>query len=66
MKTVKEPQHLSSEERLGELGVFLLEKRRLTGDLLHLCKYLMGGNEDEGARPFSVVPTDRPRGCGHN
>lgn len=62
---VKAPQHPSSKETLGELGLFNLAKRRHREDLITVYKYLEERWKESRARLFSVGPRGRTGGNGH-
>ena len=59
---IRRLEHLSYEERLRELGLFSLEKRRLWGDLIVAFQYLKGASKKEGKQLVTGVDSNRTRG----
>jgi len=57
-------EYLSYKERLRELVLFSLEKRRLQGDLIEAFQYLKGAYRKDGENIFSRACCDRTRSNG--
>jgi len=57
-------EDLSCEERLRELGLHSLEKRRLQGDLVAAFQYTKGAYKKGEERLFTRACSDKTRGKG--
>jgi len=53
------------EERLRELGLLTLEKRRLRRDLITMFKYLEGGCKEDGDSCFTRSHMEKTRCNGY-
>jgi len=60
-KMIKGLKHLSYEEKLRELGLFSLKKRRLCRDLIVAFQYLKGAHRKDRDNLFSKACCDRTR-----
>ncbi|GAB0188227.1 hypothetical protein GRJ2_001288000 [Grus japonensis] len=63
-KMIRGLEHLSCEDRLRELGLFSLEKRRLRGDLRAAFQYLEEAYKKAGEGLLTRAWSDRTRGNG--
>ena len=64
MKMLRGLKHLSSEERLRQLSLLSLEKRRLWGDLIAAFQYSKEAYRQEGDGLFTWSDNVRARGNG--
>ena len=64
-KMIKGLGSLPHEERLRELGLLSLEKRRLRGDLITVFQYLTGAYKEDGDSLFTRSHMEKTRGNGY-
>ncbi|PKU42767.1 hypothetical protein llap_6932 [Limosa lapponica baueri] len=62
MKMIRGLEHLSYEDRLRELGLFSLEKRRFWGDLIVAFQYQKGAYRKDGEGLLIRECSDRTPG----
>jgi len=63
-KMIRGLENFSYEDRLRELGLFSLEKRRLWADLIAAFQYLKGAYRKDGENIFSRACCNRTRSNG--
>jgi len=63
-KMIRRLEHLSYDERLRELGLLSLEKRRLCRDIIVIFHSLKGAYKPDRDQIFMQVDSDRTRGNG--
>ena len=61
---IKGLEHPPYKDRLSELGLLSLEKRRLQGDHIAAFQYLKGAYKQERSQLFKRVDNSRTRGNG--
>jgi len=61
-KMIRRLEHLPYEDRLRELGLFRLEKKRLWRNLIAALQYLKGAYRKAGEGLFIKASSNRTRG----
>lgn len=64
-KMIQGLQDMSYEDRLKELGLFSLGKRRLRGDMIAVFRYIKGCHREDGQELFSMATETRTRNNGY-